>query len=135
IDALRRQIAEASAAADKPKYQGKLRLAMHDAEQALDRIVDWPRAEEEFDEIAKDPTAKAALGAEFDAAAKKFATFKRLYAKKASAQIEAQLDTALKDAEEQWAKSKTSSKDEAIERTEDNIAKIRKLLARLPADD
>jgi hypothetical protein len=142
IDELRQQIAGASAAADKPKYQRLLGRAMGDAEQAIGNVAAWPRAEEEFNEISNDAAARAALGPEFDAAAKKFATFKRLHTKKAAAQIEAEVDKVLKAAEEHWAESKaklagsdTDDKDEAIENTEHDIADVRKRMARLAPDD
>src|SRR5262249_26692198 len=106
IKDLHQQIVGASAAADKPKYKRKLGLAMDDAEQSIGSLATWPTAEREFNEVFDDPAAKAALGAELDAAAKKFATFKRLHAKKAAVQIEAEVDNALKNTEERWAESK-----------------------------
>jgi len=144
IDEAKQKIVQATAAADKPKYQRKLNNAMSEAEQSIGNLATWRGAEDRVNEVLNDEAAKAALGPELEAAAKKFATFKRLNARKASVQIDAQVDQNLKDAEARWADSKakltdpnTSSyaKDSEIEDANRNIQEARKQLDTLDKED
>lgn len=144
IKATRAKIVEATAAANKPKYQRQLSRVMSDAEGAIGNLVTWGGVESTFNDLAKNEEAKAALGADLDAAAKKFATFKKLHVKKASVQIAEQLENEVKYLETVWAESKKTltdpeaspnGKNSAIEKSERYIDKTRKRLNDLPEDD
>ena len=140
IDAARQKITQATAAADKPKYQRKLRNAMDDAEQSIGNLVTWKGAEDAVKEVLNDPAAKAALGPELDAAAKKFATFQRLNARKASVQLEAQVEAALKATEQEWGETKAkiaaqTADDDVLQSTQENIAETRRQIAQLDKED
>lgn len=113
---------------------------MDEAEQSIGNLVTWPGAESAVNEVLNDPATKAALGADLDAAAKKFAAFKRLNARKASAQIEVEVEAALKATEQEWAETKSkianqSADDDALQSTQDNIAQTRRQLERLDKED
>ena len=140
IDEARQKITQLSAAADKPKYQRKLKSAMDDAEQSIGNLVTWKNAADAVNELLNDPAAKAALGPELDAAAKKFATFQRLNARKASAQLEAQVEAALKATEQEWSETKAkiaanAADDDMLQSTQDNIAECRRQIAQLDKED
>ena len=140
IDAARQQITQATAAADKPKYQRKLKNAMDEAEQSIGNLVTWKSAADAVNDVLNDPAAKAALGSELDAAAKKFATFQRLNARKASVQIEAQVEVALKATEQEWAETKAkiaagSADDDMLQSTQENLAETRRQIASLEKED
>jgi hypothetical protein len=140
INAAKQKITQLSAAADKPKYQRKLKNAMDEAEQSIGNLVTWPGAENAVNEVLNDPAAKAALGPDLDAAAKKFATFKRLNVRKASVQIETEVEAALKATEQEWGETKSkiaakSADDDMLQSTEENIAETRRQIARLDKED
>jgi vancomycin resistance protein YoaR len=144
IDEAKQKIAQATAAADKPKYERKLTNAMSEAEQSIGNLATWPGAEDRVNEVLNDEAAKVALGPELDAAAKKFATFKRLHVRKASVQIEAEVDSNLKNWETEWAESKakltdpntsSSAMDSEIESAERNLTRARKEVGRLDKED
>ncbi len=117
---------------------------MREAEGSIGNLATWTGASNRVNEVLNDPAAKAALGPDLDAAAKKFATFKRLNDRKAAVEITAQIDTNLKQIESDWSDSKkdladsdTSSytREHAVESTRRDLQRQRQEIAKLPADD
>lgn len=144
IDEVKAQIAEAQGSANKTRYTRQLELIMHDAEDAIGNLVTWPGVEEKFNELADDATAKAALGDDLTKARSKFATFKKLHARKASVKIKEQLGEEEKRFDEQWAEAKKTLNDpEASPNSKSSagddmlraIESLRKSASQLPEDD
>ena len=117
---------------------------LDDGEGAIGNLVTWPGVEDRFKELVEDPVAKVTLGVDLDAAVKKFATFKKLHAKKAAVAIAAQLDEEVKRVEEFWTETKPeiidkdtspNSKARAIEKTQRYLDGARQRLKDLPEGD
>jgi len=124
-------------------YRRKLDLALNDAEEAIGNIATWPGAETAMNDLLSNDDAKKALGADLDAAAKKFATFKKLNSKKAAAYWTEQAQNQMKETDEKWTAVKAtfanadesqSSKDSAAEEMSRQMQSMRESIAKLPAD-
>ncbi len=120
---------------DKPKYTRKLDRAMREAEEAIGNLATWNGAENLYNEVANDPAAQAVIGPELAAAAKKFATFKKLNKRKASVQLLAQFDTNVQTVEQEWKESKPkiagpdatpNDRDFAVDKMSRYLADVRK---------
>lgn len=136
------KIAAAKGAADKPKYMRKLERTMKDAEDAIGNLVTWTGAEQELNQLFDDPAAQSAIPDEIAAAKKKFATFKKVNAKKVAAAKAEQLADQVKYIEEQWKEAKEAfagdspaSKDRWIERMGDHFSGFNKDIASLDASE
>ncbi len=138
------RMAQTRSAADKPKYLRQLRNLMDDAESGIGNLVTWPGTERQLTELFADTTAQAAVPEELAAAAKKFATYKKLHSRKAASAIGAQLEGEVEGAEKEWAEHKPlfsdpnaspNSKESAIERTGRYVDNARKHLLQMPPED
>ena len=139
------KIAAGILAFDKPTYMRKLTRAMDDAEGSIGNLATWGTAEREFNEVFADAKAQVAIKAELAAAAKKFATFKKLNAKKSALAHAEEITSSLAQIEEKWADDKkemldpdtsANSKEGIVEQTSRSIKETRKRITeQLPADD
>ncbi len=136
------RITAAKSAADKPKYLRKLDRALREAEGAIGNLVIWAGAEREFNDVVNDEAAKAVIPDEIAAAQKKFATFKKLNAKKSAAAKAEQLEQRVKYVEDEWKEYKPAfegdspnAKDRAIERMGDHLKRANEELSELDASE
>lgn len=143
ITSLKAKITAQRTAAEAPKYRRDLERVMKDAEEAIGNLVTWGGAESAATELFNDPVAATILGDDLVAAKKKFATFKKLHMRKAAAAIAEQLDTRVKQLEDQWTQGKAvfadadsspNSRSGTIERMERDIASAKEALEDLPSD-
>lgn len=143
IEEVKQKIAAQKRAFDVPKYKRMLERVMTDAEEAIGNLATWPGAENRANELFADKDAAAVLGDQLAAAKKKFATFKKLNAKKSAVQIAEQLQSSLTQLEDEWKESKATfadensspnSRDYAAQKLERSFADIRKRLEQLPDD-
>lgn len=137
-------IASARASEHRPKYLRMIDSYMHEAESDIGNLVTWPGSERKMLELFDDATAKVAIPAELADAQPKFNTFRKLHARKASAELVQQVERNVESAESEWAETKplfddpdssTYSKDRGVERTMDYVNSARKRLATLPQDN
>ncbi|MEI6236243.1 MAG: hypothetical protein WCT04_24570 [Planctomycetota bacterium] len=145
IKAVKEKINAKAHASDKPKYMRMLTRAMDEAEGSIGNLATWSTAERMFNDVNNNAEAKIVIGAELEVAAKKFATFKRLNAKKAGAKRAEEIKESLASIEKEWAERKPelldpdgapNSKANSIDRLTRSIESLRKRITeQLPADD
>ncbi|MEP6778291.1 MAG: hypothetical protein ABJC26_00270 [Gemmatimonadaceae bacterium] len=143
------QEAQASIASSKmsehrPRYLRMIDNLMREAESDIGNLVTWPGREREITELFADETANAAIPAELADAQPKFNTFKKLHARKATAEILSGVEVNVAQAEEEWnetkalfedADSSSYSRDRGVERVTSSIESARRRLAPLPTDN
>lgn len=137
-------IATARSSTHRPKYLRMIESYMNEAESDIGNLVTWPGSERKLTELFADEIAKTAIPAELADALPKFNTFKKLHARKATAEIVQQVERNVVDAETEWAETKplfddpdssSYSRKRGAERTMDYITSARKKLAGLPQDN
>jgi hypothetical protein len=144
IQQARQDLAAQRSAADKPKFQRKLRNLMDDAESGVGNLVIWPGIERQLTELFADPGARAVLPAEIATAEKKFATFRKLHLRKAGAELGGRAQASVQALEALWKENKAlladadtspNSRESALEKIGREATRTRELLAQLPADE
>lgn len=137
-------IATARSSAHRPKYLRMITSYMDEAESDIGNLVTWPGSERKLTELFADEIAKTAIPAELADALPKFNTFKKLHARKATAEIVQQVENNVVNAETEWAETKqlfedpdssSYSRKRGAERTTDYINSARQRLSSLPQDN
>jgi len=142
IAEVKAQIAASTIADNKIKYTRELGLIMTEAEGSIGNLVTWTGVEQRFNDLANNPDAAAALGADLTAAQKKFSTFKKLNDRKVLAAKKEQVETSVKEFEAAWAEAKPKilkpetpgDKDSAISDMDRKLEDVRRTVAQLSVE-
>ncbi|MEP6762923.1 MAG: hypothetical protein ABJB66_01370 [Gemmatimonadaceae bacterium] len=137
-------IASAKTSEHRPKYLRLIDNLLREVESDIGNLVTWPSSERKLTELFADETAKSAIPTELAEAQPKFNTFKKLHARKATAEVLSGLEANVARAEDEWnetkalfedADSSSYSRERGVENTTRNLESARKRLAPLSPDN